>query len=486
MSSRGRVARPGVLLRTVPVSSNQLPVTLGRFDRASALPTLGASDKAENQALETSFATHERKSSPRCSKFVELVEAGAGRREQHDLARLRAARGRRDGSLERPGLLEARTGARQRAPRSLRRLADQVGAGRRSRRSPAASASNASPLPRAAEDQVHAARAKAASASQRGGGVRRLGVVHVADAAELGHRLEAVRRRPGTCAAPRRSRRRRRRPPAPPRSRRRRSRGCARRGSAARPAAGRRRVELDAAPVTGHRAEPARQHGHVLGAGSRRCAAWRAVGLERAVAVEVVGLDVEQHGDAQRRARRCPRAGSSTARRRPRLSGRARPASSQSGRPTLPATSTLRPAARNIAPSSSVVVVLPLVPVTPTKRVGRAAGSQLDLAPDRNVRACAPPHQRRLGRHAGALDEQLSTPSSKRSLSTPSLELDARSASSLTSGSVERSTATTVAPRRARAERRRPPRPGQAQHEHAIRQLAHWQRRRKLKTVKLR
>ena len=41
-----------------------------------------------------------------------------------------------------------------------------------------------------------------------------------------------------------------------------------------------------------------------------------------------------------------------------------------SGVPTLPATSTGRSAARQIAPSSSVVVVLPLVPVTATKGLG--------------------------------------------------------------------------------------------------------------------
>ena len=46
--------------------------------------------------------------------------------------------------------------------------------------------------------------------------------------------------------------------------------------------------------------------------------------------------------------------------------GSALPTRSASGRPTLPATSTGRPAARQMAPSSSTVVVLPLVPVTAT------------------------------------------------------------------------------------------------------------------------
>ncbi len=38
--------------------------------------------------------------------------------------------------------------------------------------------------------------------------------------------------------------------------------------------------------------------------------------------------------------------------------------------PTLPATATGSPASRQIAPSSSAVVVLPFVPVTATKRCG--------------------------------------------------------------------------------------------------------------------
>ena len=48
------------------------------------------------------------------------------------------------------------------------------------------------------------------------------------------------------------------------------------------------------------------------------------------------------------------------------VSGETRPGSSESARPTLPATSTGTPPARSMAPHSSVVVVLPLVPVMPT------------------------------------------------------------------------------------------------------------------------
>ncbi len=57
--------------------------------------------------------------------------------------------------------------------------------------------------------------------------------------------------------------------------------------------------------------------------------------------------------------------------------GSTRPGSSDSARPTLPATSTGTLPARSIAPTSSVVVVLPLVPVIPMIGLGsmRAASS---------------------------------------------------------------------------------------------------------------
>ncbi len=51
-------------------------------------------------------------------------------------------------------------------------------------------------------------------------------------------------------------------------------------------------------------------------------------------------------------------------------SGPTSPTSDASGVPTLPATATGTPAARWMAPSSSTVVVLPLVPVTARKRLG--------------------------------------------------------------------------------------------------------------------
>ena len=86
------------------------------------------------------------------------------------------------------------------------------------------------------------------------------------------------------------------------------------------------------------------------------------VPLERAVAVEVVGLEVEQDGDA-----RAERLDVLELERRELADDPARPgrpsrrATSRAGR-CCPATSTGRPAARKIAPRSSDVVVFPFVP----------------------------------------------------------------------------------------------------------------------------
>ena len=52
-------------------------------------------------------------------------------------------------------------------------------------------------------------------------------------------------------------------------------------------------------------------------------------------------------------------------------SGSTSPTSEDSGVPTFPATATGTPASVCTAPSSSTVVVLPLVPVTARKRLGR-------------------------------------------------------------------------------------------------------------------
>ncbi len=102
-----------------------------------------------------------------------------------------------------------------------------------------------------------------------------------------------------------------------------------------------------------------------------------AVALQAAVAVEVVGREVQERGRARPEASRRPRAGSwSTpppARRRGRTRPPARPAASPGCRRRSPPGR--RPAAGGR--SSSVVVVLPLVPVIPTRGLGssRAASS---------------------------------------------------------------------------------------------------------------
>ena len=217
----------------------------------------------------------------------------------------------------------------------------------------------------------------------RRGDVRRLRVVDVAHAVALADELEPVRhageraQRLGDRA--RRRCRRRARPPSP----RRRSRGCARRGSAARPAARRR-------PRTRSPSSPS-PRGHDLRARALEDAQLRvAVGLERAVAVEVVGLEVEQHRDVAGELVHVLELEATRARRRPSPPLR----TDVSGVPTFPATATSRPAARKIAPSSSVVVVLPFVPVTPTKRVpGQQADSRARPPTTPGSRARAPPRR---------------------------------------------------------------------------------------------
>ena len=220
--------------------------------------------------------------------------------------------------------------------------------------------------------------------------VRRLRVVHVAHAVALADELEPVRHAGERAQRLGDRARRRCRPRARRPSRPRRSRGCARRGSAARPAAGRR--PENSIPS---RPEPAR---HDLRARALEDAQLRgAVGLERAVPVEVVGLEVEQHRDVAGERRRRPRAGTTRARRRP--SRRRAPTSAACRRSRRPRRR--GPAARKIAPSSSVVVVLPFVPVTPTKLRARRQQpvAELDLRPHRDRRARARP--RRAARSPG-------------------------------------------------------------------------------------
>ena len=128
-------------------------------------------------------------------------------------------------------------------------------------------------------------------------GVRRLRVVHVAHAVRLGDRLQAMGDAREGLEALRRCARRRSRARAPRPSPPRRSRGCARPGCAARRAAD-RRLELDPRAHARNVVEAARNDRGVAFALVLEDPELRvAVGLERAVPVEVVGLEIEEHGD---------------------------------------------------------------------------------------------------------------------------------------------------------------------------------------------
>ena len=83
-------------------------------------------------------------------------------------------------------------------------------------------------------------------------------------------------------------------------------------------------------------------------------------------------------------------------------SGSTSPTSSLSAVPTFPAVR-----APSIAPSSSVVVVFPFVPVTPTIGFCRQRDGELDLAPDRDPALARGDDERRLAGHARALDEHV-------------------------------------------------------------------------------
>ena len=200
-----------------------------------------------------------------------------------------------------------------------------------------------------------------------------------------------------------RSRRRRCRPRARRPSPRPRSRGCARRGCAARRAAGRRRRTRSPSSPS--------PRGTIVGARALEDAELRvAVRLERAVAVEVVGLEVEQDGDVarervhvleleareladdggagldlqrdvrERRARRC---------RRPRRR---------------------RPAARKIAREQLGRRRLAVRARDPDQRVaGQQPVAELDLAPDAGSRGPRRRGERRVRRDTRAFHDELDT-----------------------------------------------------------------------------
>ena len=209
-------------------------------------------------------------------------------------------------------------------------------------------------------------RVERGQSAARGGGVRRLGVVDVADAADLGDELEPVRHtwereqrgRDRLVGTP---------TPAPPQSPRPRSRGCARRdqrlgGQRRRP----RRTRRGARHPGSGRSRAARPRRRP-GSGSRRSAASRRGSARRCRAgrggqargsggrrscgrklVDVLELEARELADDARRLRPTS------------------PSSSLSAVPTFPAVRAPR-----IAPSNSVVVVFPFVPVTPTIGFGR-------------------------------------------------------------------------------------------------------------------
>ena len=81
------------------------------------------------------------------------------------------------------------------------------------------------------------------------------------------------------------------------------------------------------------------------------------------------------------------------------------PTSDDSGVPTLPATATGRPAARQIAPSSSAVVVLPFVPVTATKRTGSSRQASSSSPSTGSPTLARRADHGRLVRDARALDD---------------------------------------------------------------------------------
>ena len=111
--------------------------------------------------------------------------------------------------------------------------------------------------------------------------------------------------------------------------------------------------------------------------GSRRCALWRGVGFEAAVAVEVVGRDVEHAAISGGTSRmvsswKLETSSTSTVSAR-RLSTSAITACRCCRRPDWHAAGS-----RRMSPTSVVVVVLPLVPVMANHRAGQERAGQFD------------------------------------------------------------------------------------------------------------
>ena len=120
------------------------------------------------------------------------------------------------------------------------------------------------------------------------------------------------------------------------------------------------------------------------------------------VPVEVIGRQVEQRGDPRMERVGRSRAGSCWPRRRAACRASTRSTWALSGTPMLPPTSTRRPEASSIRPTSVVVVDLPLVPVMAMTRPLQPARRQLELADHRHAGGARRLQLGQFGRHAGA------------------------------------------------------------------------------------
>ena len=320
---------------------------------------------------------------------------------------------------------ERHAGRGERRPDLRRRLADQVdsagalGHRRGERRVVPA-------LAAAAEDHVHAARERLEPGDRRGD-VRGLRVVDVEDAVERRDLLQPVRdageaREPradgvgGHPAGERHGRRRHRVEavvgPAQPDLL---ERDQALRVPPQRALAGgepgrRTGPEPDALGLPRQPAgrELLRRHGDRAGRlAGEDLELGGAVGVERPVAVEMVLGEVEQHAGVGREALgvlELERGRLADDRRRP-PAARV-PASVESAVPTLPTTSAARPAVRCRWPISSTVVVLPFEPVTAIISFGTSR-QPISSSPTTGKPGLARrDHDRRLRRHAGALDHR--------------------------------------------------------------------------------
>ena len=149
------------------------------------------------------------------------------------------------------------------------------------------------------------------------------------------------------------------------------------------------------APKQTRRAQPPRSSTpRPSGATATASLGWRAktsqlggaVGVEGAVAVQVVLGEVEQHGGLGRERLACPRAGTSDASATIVVAGRERArAATVSAVPTLPATFTGSPASRCRWPISSTVVVLPLEPVTAMNSCSPSSRQPVSYSPSTGI-----------------------------------------------------------------------------------------------------